>query len=553
MSANTDTEGLSPRPRGSREGRQREVVRCGSIPASAGEPVRPLFARKDFWVYPRVRGGAGLCGGGHGVTAGLSPRPRGSPSGRSSSSTSPGSIPASAGEPCDEQFELAGVGVYPRVRGGAAPGGLSREAAGGLSPRPRGSRAQDDGLPGGVGSIPASAGEPCRAAVRAGSARVYPRVRGGARSAPLRSEQLRGLSPRPRGSPLQHLAGRCKLGSIPASAGEPTAGLWLKRFQWVYPRVRGGAVAEVLEVRFRQGLSPRPRGSPAFARDPRTGVGSIPASAGEPAQGLHQSLVVAVYPRVRGGARHAAEEWGDHLGLSPRPRGSRLWIGLGEWSHGSIPASAGEPDAKNAHPRVKGVYPRVRGGADVVGHHRSSRKGLSPRPRGSRSVLSLCLARYGSIPASAGEPRPFPGGSVMRRVYPRVRGGASPALPCASAARGLSPRPRGSLPGTVRPIRPTGSIPASAGEPRHRLRWSGGRRVYPRVRGGATSSPFATRAPKGLSPRPRGSPGGQALACRWCGSIPASAGEPEVVEGLEIDRGVYPRVRGGAFGCSVVV
>ena len=53
-----------------------------------------------------------------------------------------------------------------------------------------------------------------------------------------------------------------------------------------------------------------------------------------------------------------------------------------------------------------------------------------------------------------------------------------------------------------------GSIPACAGEPSAGTRSTRMRRVYPRVCGGAASTLRTTAHVGGLSPRVRGSPGG---------------------------------------------
>ena len=70
--------------------------------------------------------------------------------------------------------------------------------------------------------------------------------------------------------------------------------------------------------------------------------------------------------------------------------------------------------------------------------------------------------------------------------------------------------------------------------------------VYPRVCGGAQNVYPGLELSKGLSPRVRGSlKSGKADYFRM-GSIPACAGEPVAVEGFRRDVRVYPRVCGGA-------
>ena len=96
---------------------------------------------------------------------------------------------------------------------------------------------------------------------------------------------LEGLSLRGRGSPLRHapvLAGRR---SIPAWAGEPDPAISTARLMAVYPRMGGGAT--VVDARYRRN------------------EGSIPAWAGEPVTLFSSLLSFKVYPRMGGGASRA--------------------------------------------------------------------------------------------------------------------------------------------------------------------------------------------------------------------------------------------------------
>ena len=234
------------------------------------------------------------------------------------------------------------------------------------------------------GSIPASAGEPCVDSPSTALPTVYPRVRGGARPHQHRPALHSGLSPRPRGSRFVPRIGVAGDGSIPASAGEPVLKMSCSRWQWVYPRVRGGA-EQVCNGRLHQGgLSPRPRGSHRVIAILKPLGGSIPASAGEPSWVRVAVVSWGVYPRVRGGAQVQHIETCRIQGLSPRPRGSRRKVFRRQRSGGSIPASAGEPTAATASGTSSKVYPRVRGGAQVQAGRLKVMTGLSPRPRGSR-------------------------------------------------------------------------------------------------------------------------------------------------------------------------
>ena len=132
--------------------------------------------------------------------------------------------------------------------------------------------------------------------------------------------------------------------------------------------------------------------------------------------------------------------------------------------------------------------------------------GLSPRGRGNHCPPCVSAGQCGSIPAWAGEPRHRHRQKQCQWVYPRVGGGTWAFTTAFRLDSGLSPRGRGNQCRPL-PLSPfTRSIPAWAGEPsRCPAAWSG-RRVYPRVGGGTTGTLVTSRGVVGLSPRGRGNP-----------------------------------------------
>ena len=196
-----------------------------------------------------------------------------------------------------------------------------------------------------------------------------------------------------------------------------------------------------------RGLSPRGRGSPVDVAREQARDGSIPAWAGEPGSAVFGQPVGGVYPRVGGGARAQLGELHHGPGLSPRGRGSPALAGRGEGGLRSIPAWAGEPPWASSSKRLGRVYPRVGGGACRVGRTSIRRPGLSPRGRGSLMLPTAEGPGARSIPAWAGEPVEEPRGArrcPRHRVYPRVGGGAPGLYREYPRDFGLSPRGRGS-------------------------------------------------------------------------------------------------------------
>ena len=213
--------GLSPRVRGSL-GRL-DVARDdrGPIPAGAGEPSTTCPATWPIWAYPRGCGGARLRPVSLAVNWGLSPRVRGSRVPPSPSSFSKGPIPAGAGEPVHDPASPRLRRAYPRGCGGAPGILLHPERTGGLSPRVRGSQPLCRRRQPGDGPIPAGAGEPSASGGCATPPRAYPRGCGGALQGPPSHADLRGLSPRVRGSLVRSRLAPSGEGPIPAGAGEP--------------------------------------------------------------------------------------------------------------------------------------------------------------------------------------------------------------------------------------------------------------------------------------------------------------------------------------------
>ena len=213
------------------------------------------------------------------------------------------------------------------------------------------------------------------------------------------------------------------------------------------------------------GLSPRVRGNPRTAarRGPRGG--SIPASAGEPGHVDVDRGHGKVYPRECGGTASFRRAWRHSPGLSPRVRGNRGSRCANVAGGGSIPASAGEPQALIKRDGDDRVYPRECGGTQAPTAARRSSQGLSPRVRGNRTSGSRGARLPGSIPASAGEPLVVPREAPQLGVYPRECGGTTSDLMRVLFGLGLSPRVRGNRPGPPVVLAGVGSIPASAGEP----------------------------------------------------------------------------------------
>ncbi len=333
-------------------------------------------------------------------------------------------IPAWAGQPiADGGVVLAGE-AYPRVGGAAKLLPFQWYGGKGLSPRGRGSQSWMREMPTRRGPIPAWAGQPTPRTSTASCDRAYPRVGGAADSRRGHARSTGGLSPRGRGSRSRGSHSESDWRPIPAWAGQPLRRTRRSGWSQAYPRVGGAAVGGSSHSPQLPGLSPRGRGSLIADQGEATVGGPIPAWAGQPGGSVTIRLNTEAYPRVGGAASAYPLPVSALDGLSPRGRGShRCWSGSGQ-AQRPIPAWAGQPPPRRPSRSSSGAYPRVGGAASPCAAVNASRRGLSPRGRGSHEGATETFTWTRPIPAWAGQPAARPmRGRRQARAYPRVGGG----------------------------------------------------------------------------------------------------------------------------------
>ena len=190
---------------------------------------------------------------------------------------------------------------------------------------------------------------------------VYPRV-GGEPAQPLEQAHLAaGLSPRGRGTLADNDVLRGIQRSIPAWAGNPLDWRPHYHLEEVYPRVGGEPLRAISQGEVRLGLSPRGRGTRTSAHVLRYIDGSIPAWAGNPSYRSRAASQGTVYPRVGGEPGHRHPVHHHDQGLSPRGRGTPAQRPRAGLPRRSIPAWAGNPYPTDATEAGDLVYPRVGG------------------------------------------------------------------------------------------------------------------------------------------------------------------------------------------------
>ena len=177
--------------------------------------------------------------------------------------------------------------------------------------------------------------------------------------------------------------------------------------------------------------------------------------------------------------------------------------------------------------------------------------GPSPLTRGSQQVWCGNLDAAGSIPAHAGQPPPDIRRRVNRKVHPRSRGAATTTPITGGDRGGPSPLTRGSPSVNVTPAVLAGSIPAHAGQPGLGCASPSFRRVHPRSRGAAKYQDFLPKLKLGPSPLTRGSRGQRCWWQKPNGSIPAHAGQPRRRRACVLPATVHPRSRGAAAPAAI--
>ncbi len=282
---------------------------------------------------------------------------------------------------------------------------------------------------------------------------------------------------------------RTGLGCIPACAGEAGTARRPSTCRTVHPRVCGGSVIATPATLGSAGASPRVRGKPGLPSSPAGGSGCIPACAGEAKDGHNRHVDFQVHPRVCGGSLAALRSYALKYGASPRVRGKHV-VGLGgDVDRGCIPACAGEAESRLPSWAACKVHPRVCGGSASITRQAGVIYGASPRVRGKPRRAREAEEGEGCIPACAGEAPPRSGCAVHLTVHPRVCGGSRIARRWLDPSTGASPRVRGKPATGSAGGLPHRCIPACAGEAPPRRRELLRTRVHPRVCGGSQHGP----------------------------------------------------------------
>ncbi len=192
-----------------------------------------------------------------------------------------------------------------------------------VHPRGRGEQAVADDLQlEAVRFIPAGAGNSMSHPAGVLTPAVHPRGRGEQMSKVFHVLQVRGSSPRARGTVTSFDPERIGNRFIPAGAGNRISH-WVGRFRFsVHPRGRGEQPVPLSSTSIPAGSSPRARGTVFGAAFLLPLMRFIPAGAGNSTTGLSSGQMVAVHPRGRGEQSADTDAASAATGSSPRARGT---------------------------------------------------------------------------------------------------------------------------------------------------------------------------------------------------------------------------------------
>ena len=189
---------------------------------------------------------------------------------------------------------------------------------------------------------------------------------------------------------------------IPAYAGNTACRLVPERRHWDHPRVCGEHLFRACRATYVQGSSPRMRGTRRPASVSTLHRGIIPAYAGNTFCDLSSRPPTRDHPRVCGEHVIIVLAQNVEQGSSPRMRGTLQRRPKRNKPAGIIPAYAGNTFEVEDCGGTTRDHPRVCGEHSVHDIGYWSRRGSSPRMRGTHVLTVFAYVLTGIIPAYAG-------------------------------------------------------------------------------------------------------------------------------------------------------
>ena len=251
-----------------------------------------------------------------------------------------------------------------------------------------------------------------------------------------------------------------------------------------------------------------------------------------------------VHPR--GCGEHSSWAWSppSGTGSSPRVRGTPTLPASQTVGLRFIPAGAGNTPFRTPHPPGRPVHPR--GCGEHQGRVLSGGLGIgsSPRVRGTRTTSEWIHDQPRFIPAGAGNTRFAPLLPSEATVHPRGCGEHRSIVTCGGSRRGSSPRVRGTLVSASQNSVDERFIPAGAGNTTLPMAVVGALPVHPRGCGEHVQRRSQGCGHQDSSPRARGTRNSGLIVLVQDRFIPAGAGNTSIPAALSRALWVHPRGRG---------
>ena len=292
------------------------------------------------------------------------------------------------------------------------------------------------------------------------------------------------------------------------------------------------------------GSSPRVRGTDNRDQKHAYAPRFIPACAGNSRPFPPPDFATAVHPRVCGEQSGIIDQRIIGIGSSPRVRGTVDLVEAFGCSDRFIPACAGNRLYGHSREGANSVHPRVCGEQRCPNNQTTKFSGSSPRVRGTASSCYCGIFPRRFIPACAGNSALGQPPLAGNTVHPRVCGEQAPAAAVPQAPRGSSPRVRGTAPNTLINAIHGRFIPGCAGNRGGGPTTVAGNPVHPRVCGEQCTATLLHNQDSGSSPRVRGTDESYRIGYRRSRFIPACAGNRAQSTEQKPTTPVHPRVCG---------
>ena len=416
---------------------------AGSSPRLRGTPSKMPCLICWTTVHPRACGERQQLYGEKIGGSGSSPRLRGTHLHHRAALAQGRFIPAPAGNAAGRLLFMPAGKVHPRACGERAPSQTTASMSAGSSPRLRGTRIVVGRLRPDGRFIPAPAGNARSIRPIVLPATVHPRACGERHDQLVQRHVGDGSSPRLRGTQLLDLHAHSAARFIPAPAGNARYPGHGRMAPPVHPRACGERQLGLGPVKLAVGSSPRLRGTHNQRYIKSAPERFIPAPAGNAPISTVPRRCRAVHPRACGERFQACLRKSRTAGSSPRLRGTRfgrLRLGAG-WRF--IPAPAGNAVQGSTGSRHQPVHPRACGERRSARPLTCCAHGSSPRLRGTHRQRQAAHRDDRFIPAPAGNARDGAVAGECVTVHPRACGERWWSLQMGFQACGSSPRLRG--------------------------------------------------------------------------------------------------------------